>query len=138
MLELAWLIVGHYGEYGSSPSNLIIVSLLMGLILPLLANIGPTKNALSRNLRASLDASRSENSGQQVSALIEKLHTLNISLTQIGFSSLLVILGVISIYFLPLAIMNGLLGLFFMITNTILGCIEVGMIFILLLVTPYL
>ena len=52
-LEMAMLFMvpGFYSEYGLQTQNIVIVSVLMGLILPLIANIGPTRDALQRNLR---------------------------------------------------------------------------------------
>lgn len=46
------------GEYGLSTDSILVSTILMGFLVPLISNIGPTREALSKNLRASLDASR--------------------------------------------------------------------------------
>ena len=64
----------HYsGEYGLSADSILVSTLLMGILVPLISNIGPTREALSKNLRASLDATRRNGSGDQVSAIVKRL-----------------------------------------------------------------
>ena len=64
----------HYaGEYGLSIDSILVSTILMGFLVPLISNIGPTREALSKNLRASLDASRREGSNDGVSAVVKKL-----------------------------------------------------------------
>lgn len=61
----------HYaGEYGLSPFSVALATIMVGIVIPLLSNIGPTKQALSRSLRASLDASRREGSDDGITAVI--------------------------------------------------------------------
>ena len=56
--ETVYVSNNMVGEYGLSLST-VVPAVLMGLLMPLVANIGPVRNALSKNLRSSLDASRS-------------------------------------------------------------------------------
>ena len=64
----------HYaGDYGLSLDSVLVSTILMGFLVPLISNIGPTREALSKNLRSSLDATRRNGSGDQVTALVQKL-----------------------------------------------------------------
>ena len=61
----------HYaGEYGLSGSSMLVSAILMGFAVPLISNIGPTREALKKNLRTSLDASRHDGGDEAVSAVV--------------------------------------------------------------------
>ena len=54
----------YAGDYGLSFSSVLVSAILMGFLVPIVANVGPTREALAKNLRASLDASRRDGSGE--------------------------------------------------------------------------
>lgn len=71
----------HYaGEYGLSTFSILLATIMVGIVIPLLSNIGPTQQALSRSLRASLDASRREGSDEGVTAVITRFGNYGLSL----------------------------------------------------------
>ena len=47
--------------------------LLFGLVVPIFSIIGPTKEALGKNLRGSLDASRRSGDNEGVTATLKEL-----------------------------------------------------------------
>ena len=54
---------------------MLLATILMGVVVPLLSNIGPTREALSKNLRTSLDASR-RNADESISYVKKKLQMI--------------------------------------------------------------
>ena len=47
----------NYHEYGLAGSAIVITVVLFGFAVPILSILGPTKDAMNKNLRYSLDAS---------------------------------------------------------------------------------
>lgn len=58
-----------FGEYGIETGSIVVTCVMMGLVIPLMANIWPARQALSRNLRASLDATNRDGNGEGVSVI---------------------------------------------------------------------
>ena len=61
------------GDYGLSTFSVLLVTIMIGFVIPLLSNMGPTQQALSRNLRASLDASRRDGSDESMTAVVTRI-----------------------------------------------------------------
>lgn len=72
-----WMIK-IYSSYGLTSSSLI-VGVLLGIVLPLLANIVPIQKALGKNLRQSLDINHMTSSEVMIS--IKRLSTYGMSAT---------------------------------------------------------
>ena len=70
----------HYaGDYGLSKDSILVSVIMMGLVVPLLSNIGPTREALTKNLRSSLDASRRDGGDESISVVKSKLQDIALS-----------------------------------------------------------
>lgn len=99
--------------------------LLLGLLLPFLASTGPARQALSQILRESLDVSNRSFS-KEVRINIMKLEKLGISMSQMVFSIILIVMGIITYYLAPSAFMYKDIGLFLVIMNSVLFLLIIG------------
>jgi len=110
-----------------------LLAVIFGLFVPMLANILPTKSALGKNLRTSLDLNHRSEEGIQVKQ--QRLSDMvGLSMTQIVAGLMLVILGVVTFYLVPSSFLNKNLGLFFDVFNLILLMIIFGLTFLAVLV----
>ena len=126
--EAIYIAVHNAGDYDIPTSALAIGVFVFGFIVPILSIIGPTKDALSKNLRGSLDASRRNGDNEGVSQVVKKLEDLALSRREVLFSVLLIVFGIFTYYFLPYSVLSEKLGLFFFIMNVILTGVTVGFI----------
>jgi NADH:ubiquinone oxidoreductase subunit 3 (subunit A) len=114
----------------------LILGIVLGLVLPLIANILPIKRALSKNLRESLDMYHRSVNELQVS--IKRLEEMGFSLNQMIVALLLVLLGGIVYYLAPLAWVYENYSLFFFVINFILIMMILGLAFVSILLLPYI
>lgn len=91
---------------------------MLGLVLPLVSNIAPIQRALSRTLRDSLDVYHQVFSETTVQMI--KLENLGLDMWQIGLAIVLIVIGFVVYYLIPLAFTFNNLPLFFGILNGIL------------------
>ena len=71
--EFMYILLKNADEYGLTANSIVISLLLFGFIVPIISIMGPTKEAMGKNLRASLDASRRNGETESVSATVKKL-----------------------------------------------------------------
>jgi len=110
-----------------------LLAVIFGLFVPMLANVLPTKSALGKNLRSSLDLNHRSEEGIQVKQ--QRLSDMvGLSLTQIVAGLMLVILGVVTFYLVPSSFLNKNLDLFFDVFNLILLMIIFGLTFLAVLI----
>ena len=107
-------------KYGLKTNSIVLSFLLFGLIVPILSIMGPTREAMGKNLRASLDASRRFGDSESVSATVTKLKDLAMSRREILVGLMLIFFGVVTYYLIPLSILFGNAGMFFFLTNILL------------------
>lgn len=100
----------------------------MGFLVPLISNIWPAREALTRNLRTSLDASRRDGSGESISVTQQKLQDIGLSAMDMLTSTYFVVFGLTSFYFLPMAVIKGDQGLLFLILNLIMMSLILGVV----------
>lgn len=114
----------------------IIIGFLLGILMPLLSNILPIMRALSKTLRDSLDLyHRTVNA---FAVRIMKLEKLGISFSQFINAISLIIIGITTYYFAPLAFVKQNIALFLAIMNIVLIFLIIGFtLFINLLQTPF-
>lgn len=62
--ETFYYISQFSGGYGLTWETVVVTTVVMGILVPLISNIGPTREALSKNLRASLDATQRNGSSE--------------------------------------------------------------------------
>ena len=112
-----------------------ILGCIIGIFLPIIANIIPIQRALSKNLRVSLDVyHRSVN---ELTVTIKRLEEMGLSLNQMIVAVMLVVLGVITYYVAPMAWVYQNFSLFFFVLNLILILMILGLAFVSILVLPY-
>lgn len=99
-------------------SQPLLLGVVLGLVLPLISNIAPIQRALSRTLRDSLDVYHQVFSETTVQMI--KLENLGLDLWQIALAVVLVLIGFVVYYLIPLAFTFNNLPLFFGILNGIL------------------
>lgn len=68
--EAMFLALDNAGTYGLSRASILTSIALFGFIMPILAIVGPTAEALGKNLRASLDPSRRNGANEGVSVSV--------------------------------------------------------------------
>lgn len=105
----------------------VALGVTIGIIMPIVSNILPIQRALSKNLRDSLNLyTRVIN---EVEVQILKLQSLGLSATQFLVATMLVVLGIISYYLAPYAIVYNNNQLFLLIMNAILILLVMGYAF---------
>lgn len=113
-------------------SGAIWVGCFIGLVIPILSNIIPIRAALGKNLRSSLDLYHRAIGEMQVS--VQKLGEYGLSVEQFTMAFMLVILGIITYYGAPVAFLFQNYRLFFIILNSLLIVMILGMTFLAALV----
>lgn len=73
LTEALYFFMQNSHEYGLSIGSIAVTAVLFGFVAPILSILGPTKEAMGKNLRASLDASRRNGANEGVSATVKKL-----------------------------------------------------------------
>ena len=114
----------------------IILGICFGFFMPMIANFMPIKESMSKNLRSSLDLNR--NKDESVGVKIEKLEDMGISINQIGIALILIFVGVVTYYGVPLSFFNSNYFAAFLILSLILIMIIIGLTFMCTLVFEYL
>ena len=135
--RLSIYYTSHYaGEYGLTSESMLVSVILMGFVIPLLSNIGPTREALKKNLRISLDASRRGGGDESVSVVVTNLNNIAMSRRELIFGLYLIGFGVATYYWLPLSILMNNYGLFSTVMSLIMVCLIIGIVFILAVILP--
>ena len=111
--EAMFITLRNASNYGLPASAVLVAFFLFGFIVPIISIIGPTHEALSKNLRASLDASRRNGDGESVSATVKKLQDWSMSRREILLGIFLVTFGFLTYYLIPFALIIESWGLFF-------------------------
>lgn len=70
--EFMFIALDNAGTYGLTVVSMVTITFLFGIILPVLSIVGPTREALGKNLRASLDQSRRNGANESVSATVKR------------------------------------------------------------------
>ena len=136
--EVMYILLQNFDKYGLTINSIVLTLLLFGLIVPILSIMGPTREAMGKNLRASLDASRRFGDSESVSATVTKMQNWGLSGTEVILSLILLLFGVVTYYFIPLALLFEKIGLFLFLENGILSSLGIGMIIISLSVMHHL
>ena len=83
----------------------IVLGVCFGFFMPLIANFLPVKASMSTNLRSALDLTRNKDS-ENIGVKIEKLEEVGISANQIGVAFILIFVGTLTYYGVPLSFLN--------------------------------
>lgn len=136
--EVMYLILQNAGEYGLPASAIVTGLVLFGLIVPIMSILGPTQDAMGKNLRASLDASRRNGDLEGVSATVQKLQDLAMSRRELLLAIFLILFGICTYYMIPFSLLFENFGLFFFVMNAILTGISVGIVVLSVLIIHHL
>ncbi|CAD8197198.1 unnamed protein product [Paramecium octaurelia] len=101
----------------------LYLAVSLGILIPIISNIFPIQRALSKTLRDSLDLYH--RTIQEVMVNVVKLEKMGISLTQTFCSLLLVAIGFVSYYLIPMA---------FIFNNVTLALNIINVIFIIMII----
>ena len=134
--EVIYLQALNYLSYDLTIIS-IITGVSFGLLTPLLANYQPIRQSMSKNLRDSLDLSRSL-SADAFSISIQKMQDVGMSMTQLALAILLVVVGILTYYGVPLSFLNNAMLAALLILGLILILVVIGMTFLCTLVYNYL
>ena len=105
------------------------IIILFGFIAPILSIMGPTKEALGKNLRASLDATQRNNT-EATSVSVTRRHKYGISGQELLMAVFLICFGLMTYYVVPHSLLHGHFGVFFFVMNFVLTGMCVGMVLI--------
>lgn len=114
----------------------IIIPIAIGLAIPVIANVVPIRNALSKTLRDSLDIAHQ--SFNETTVKMIRLEKLGIEPWQTGISVSLVVAGFVVYYLIPYSFIFQRLPMFFAILNCILLAMLFGLCMISVVFQPAL
>jgi ABC-type antimicrobial peptide transport system permease subunit len=133
------LLIAEYSSTGATfglASSAVWMGSVLGLTMPMVANVVPIKRALSRTLRDALDVYHSAASDTKVRTV--DLEKLGLSAWQTAASIMMVLVGFVVYYVIPYSFLAGNLPLFLGILNTILLGMVLGAAMIATIVQPRL
>lgn len=132
MKELIFLKAQNVLTYDLSTAA-IVLGVLFGFFTPFFSNYWPIQTSMSKNLRDSLDLSRNK-SADSMGVSVKKLADVGISFNQLSISLLLITMGVVVYYGVPLSFINNNFLTAFLILGLLLILIVVGMTFMCTLI----
>jgi ABC-type antimicrobial peptide transport system permease subunit len=101
------------------------LALILGVIMPYVANVLPVRKALSSRLRDALDLYRT--SSGEITVTMRRLVELGLSPEASSLSISLVAMGFVTFYLMPLSFTMGRIDLFLLLMNLILVAMLVGL-----------
>ncbi|RKP01614.1 hypothetical protein CXG81DRAFT_25710 [Caulochytrium protostelioides] len=114
----------------------LLLSILVGLFIPLLGMILPIRRALTATLHDALDPSRKVSLVDPVHE--QRLRDLGISPMGIAASILAIVIGILTYYFVPYAFINNQYNMFYRILTIMLLLMLAGKVMVGQFVQPYL
>jgi ABC-type antimicrobial peptide transport system permease subunit len=102
-----------------------LLAIGLGVVMPIVANIVPVRKALSSRLRDALDLYRS--SVGEVTVTLQRLADLGLSPELTSLSVVMVIIGVVTFYAMPLSFILNRIDIFLLLMNLILISMLVGL-----------
>ena len=115
--------------YGLSKSS-VTIGLLTGIIIPIIANIVPIRQALGKNLRSSLDLNHRANEFQ---VTITRMNDIGIDANQLVLSVMLIGLGIGCYYGAPVSFLYENFRMFFLLLQLLLLFMIIGLTLIAML-----
>lgn len=119
---------------GNVPTAAVLISMVMGLVLPLLATYDPVKAALSCSLRDALDIYRQAYNEAHVKAI--RLEEMGLRMWQILLGLFLVVAGFVVYYLMPLSFIFSNMMMFFVLLDLVLICMIAGLCMMMYVVQP--
>ena len=100
------------------PMPAVVFAVLLGVVMPIVANWGPVKSAMARSLRDALDVYRQKNNETKVTLM--RLAELGLEPWQTMLGWFLTLAGFVIYYMIPFSFIFNNLWLFFLLLNLIL------------------
>ncbi|KPI86078.1 permease-like protein [Leptomonas seymouri] len=119
---------------GHVPVVAVVISMVMGFLLPLLATYGPVKGALRSSLRDALDIYRQVYNEAHVKAI--RLEEMGLCMWQILLGLFLVVAGFMVYYLMPLSFIFSNMMMFFVLLDLVLICMIAGLCMMMYVVQP--
>ena len=140
---LLWVPVSLIlGQLTSAPTDYsleyssIILGVVVGFVMPIVANIGPIRRALSRTLRDSLDVYHNVQS--ETTVRMVKLKGMGLSLTQVVISIIMIVVGFLVYYLIPYAFTYNNFALFLGVLQVILLSMVLGLCLVASTTQPWI
>eukprot|EP00184_Porphyridium_aerugineum_P005625 CAMPEP_0184697946 /NCGR_PEP_ID=MMETSP0313-20130426/4726_1 /TAXON_ID=2792 /ORGANISM="Porphyridium aerugineum, Strain SAG 1380-2" /LENGTH=1479 /DNA_ID=CAMNT_0027156807 /DNA_START=438 /DNA_END=4877 /DNA_ORIENTATION=+ len=108
------------------PTSTIILSILVGFLVPFIANIFPARKALTKSLKDSLDVSKNTKGGD-VLVKFERLERIGINWWVFSTGAFLLTFGIVFYYVLPAAFLESDYEAFFLVLNLALTLMLLGL-----------
>ena len=121
--------------YGLS-RNSIVVGLTTGMLIPIVSNILPIRQALGKNLRSSLDLNH--RATNELSVQVTRLSEIGVDASQIMMALLLIGLGVGCYYGAPVSFLYENFRFFFLLLQLLLLFMIIGLTLLSMLIQPFL
>lgn len=141
---LGWVIylpigsyIASFSSYGldmSLNSTAVILAVVLGFVMPIIANVVPIKRALSNTLRDALDIYHQVTSTVRVSVM--KLETIGLSPIVLACSIVCVVCGFVAYYLIPMSFTFSDMSMFFTILTVILIATLFGLSMMAMSVQP--
>lgn len=110
------------------PFSIFVLGLVTGLIVPLVSNFYPIKQALGTSLRNALDRFRQGVDELQVQFV--RMENAGTSPTQMAIAITFIIASFLTLFLIPKSIIDGSVKLIFLYLNMLLiGCV-IGIVFV--------
>ncbi|KPA84075.1 permease-like protein [Leptomonas pyrrhocoris] len=119
---------------GHVPIVAVVISMAMGLVLPLVATYGPVKAALGSSLRDALDIYRQSYNEAHVKAI--RLEEMGLRMWQILLGLFLVVAGFTVYYLMPLSFIFSNMMMFFVLLDLVLICMIAGLCMMMYVLQP--
>jgi ABC-type antimicrobial peptide transport system permease subunit len=122
-------------EYSLDYSS-IILGVVVGFVMPIVANIGPIRRALSRTLRDSLDVYH--NVQNETTVRMVKLKGMGLSVRQLVISVIMIVVGFLVYYLIPYAFTYNNFALFLGVLQVILLSMVLGLCLVASTTQPFI
>ena len=133
-----YTLFDNFASYELSWFSIATGTICFGILVPLISNIGPTRLALGKNLRTSLDVTRRSSLIEEVSVTFNRLNDVSFSFNEVALGISLTLLGFVVYVFIPQALIQERMIEFFLILNMILVLIALGLTFVATVILPSL
>lgn len=112
------------------------LGIITGIMLPLVSNIFPIRQAMNKTLRDSLDLSRSGVDESEVEAV--RLEDKGVDSSHVSLATAILFISFVSLYLMPRAFISSWVERAFFWLNTIFICVMIGTLFCLSGLAPKL
>ena len=110
-----YTLFDNFASYELTWFSIATGTICFGILVPLVSNIGPTRLALGKNLRTSLDVTRKSAVTDEVSVTFKRIKDVSFSFNEVALGISLTFLGFVVYVFIPQALIQERMIEFFLI-----------------------